>query len=154
MTKIRLLIIPLIIASFSLAIIYFALQLELSPPMIVGESMQARSFPIFLMIINLVLVAILTLQFLMKNPKTVQLEGFVTWGTMLLLVIFYLLTITIDMFVAIPIVMFLLSYLWGEKRIYIAGANAIMTPVIIFFLFDLVLRIRFPRGLLIDWYYG
>ena len=154
MMKIRLFIIPLIIAAFSLAIIYLALQLEISPPMIVGESMQARSFPIFLMFINLILVAILTLQFLIKSPKPVQIEGFITWGTILLLLIFYILTITIDMFIAIPIVMFLMSYLWGEKRIYVAGANAIITPTIIFFLFDLVLKIRFPRGLLIDWYYG
>ena len=54
----RPLIVPGIIAAFSVVIIYLALQLKLSPPMIVGHSMQPRSFPIFLMVINLVLVGI------------------------------------------------------------------------------------------------
>ena len=41
----RPLIVPGIIAAFSVVIIYLALQLKLSPPMIVGHSMQPRSFP-------------------------------------------------------------------------------------------------------------
>ena len=57
----RPLIIPGILAAFSVVIIYLALQLKLSPPMIVGHSMQPRSFPIFLMVINLILIAILSL---------------------------------------------------------------------------------------------
>jgi len=152
--KIRLYTIPLVIASISLIIIFMALQFELSPPMIVGESMQARSFPIFLMIINLVLVTFLAVQFFNSNPEPVPLEGPPTWGTMLLLIIFYLLTISTDMFIGIAVVMFFMSYLWGERRIYLAALTAIITPISIFFLFDLVLRVRFPRGVLIDWYYG
>jgi hypothetical protein len=36
----------------------------------------------------------------------------------------------------------------------VAGTLAVVTPLSVFFLFDSVLKIRFPRGLLIDWYYG
>ena len=43
----------------TIVIIYLSLQLETSPEMIVGDSMQARSFPIFLMVINLILVGVL-----------------------------------------------------------------------------------------------
>ena len=40
-------IVPIFLVLVSLVIIYLALQLDLSPPMIVGDSMQPRSFPYF-----------------------------------------------------------------------------------------------------------
>ena len=57
-------------------VIYLSLQLETSPEMIVGDSMQARSFPIFLMVINLILTAILAFQFTRVYPKEIELESF------------------------------------------------------------------------------
>ena len=55
---VRPLIVPAVIA-VSVAVIAVALQLEESPPMIVGDSLQPRAFPIFLMSINLLLVGFL-----------------------------------------------------------------------------------------------
>ena len=147
-------IIPLVIAIFSLAVIAIALQLDTSPEMIVGDSMQARSFPIFLMILQLILVGILTFQFYKNNPKTVPLEKFHTWGSMLLFLLFYLLTVYTDMFIGIFVVIFLMSILWGEKRLWVAFLTATVTPGLVFLLFDFVLKIRFPRGILMNLYYG
>ena len=70
------------------------------------------------------------------------------------MVLFYGLTISTDMFIAIAVVMFLLSLAWGERRLLVALANAVLTPFFIFLLFDNVLRIRFPRGIIMNWYYG
>ncbi len=56
-------IVPGVITVFSCVVIYLSLQLDLSPPMIVGHSMQPRAFPIFLMVINLILIGLLTYQF-------------------------------------------------------------------------------------------
>ncbi len=152
--NLRLCVIPGLIAAFSAAVIWASLQLELSPPLIVGDSMQPRSFPIFLMVINLVLVVLLTVQLHKERAPKVPLESYPTWGSMGLLVVFYVLTTYVDMFVGIAVVMFLMCLLWGERRILVAGAVALVTPISIFFLFDSVLKIRFPRGVLIDWYYG
>ncbi|MDA9672311.1 tripartite tricarboxylate transporter TctB family protein [Alphaproteobacteria bacterium] len=152
--ELRLVTIPAIIAVFSVIIIGLSLQLDTSPPMIVGDSMQARSFPIFLMILNIMLCVILFLQLVKEKPAPVPLEGRETWGSMVLILLFFALTISTDMFIAIPIVMFLLSYLWGERRFIIIALNSILTPVTLFFLFDKVLRIRFPRGIITNWYYG
>jgi len=88
--KKKLYIIPLFLTLFSFVIIYLSLQLDTSPEMIVGDSMQARSFPIFLMVINLLLVGILSLQFYKTYPKEVELEKFPTWSSMLLFLIFYI----------------------------------------------------------------
>ncbi len=148
------LVIPGIIAAFSLAVIWASLQLDLSPPMIVGDSLQPRVFPILLMVINLVLAALLAVQWRAKSPKKIQREGVQTWGTIALFVVFYPLTVYLDMLIAIAVVMFAMCLLWGERRIYVAGAVALVTPAAIFFLFDMVLRVRFPRGLLTNLYYG
>lgn len=147
-------IVPGIIAAFSVAVIWASLQLDVSPPMIVGESMQPRAFPIFLMIVNLALVAVLIVQIRRAPPKPIPLESFPTWGSIVLLVVFYLLTTYLDMFIGIAVVMFLMCMLWGERRIIVAGATALLTPIVIFLLFDKVLQVRFPRGLLTNWYYG
>ena len=153
--KKKLYIIPLFLTLFSFAVIYLSLQLDTSPEMIVGDSMQARSFPIFLMVINLLLVGILSLQFYKTYPKEIELEKFPTWSSMLLFVIFYIIIlISGDMFVAIPIIMFLMGLTWGQKKIWVSLTNAIVTPLSIFLLFDYVLQVRFPRGWLTNIYYG
>lgn len=147
-------IVPIFLTAVSLVIIYLALQLDLSPPMIVGDSMQPRSFPIFLMVLNLILTGALALQFHRNPPKDQEPILRITWLTMALMVLFYALTVSIDMFVGISVVMFLMSLIWGQRSILIAAANAIITPFLVFLLFDIVLRIRFPRGLITNWYYG
>ena len=153
--KKKLYIIPLFLTLFSFVVIYLSLQLDTSPEMIVGDSMQARSFPIFLMVINLLLVGILSLQFYKTYPKEIELEKFPTWSSMLLFLVFYIIIlISGDMFVAIPIVMFLMGLTWGQKKIWLSLTNAIVTPLSIFLLFDYVLQVRFPRGWLTNIYYG
>lgn len=152
--NIRLYIVPAIISACSCAVIWASLQLELSPAMIVGESMQPRAFPIFLMLVNLALLALLALQIHGNPPPAVELEGFPTWGTMGLFALFYGTTVLTDMFIGIALVMFLMCLMWGERRIHVALATALVPPFLIFLLFDFVLRIRFPRGVLMNAYYG
>ena len=152
--KTRVLIVPAILAAFSLAVIWASLQLDVSPPMIVGESMQPRVFPIFLMIVNLVLIVILAVQWYKTPPKAIELEDFPTWGSMLLMPVFFALTTWLDMFIGIAVVMFLMCLLWGERRLVVATATALLTPLSIFLLFNFVLEVRFPRGILMNWYYG
>ena len=147
-------IIPVILTLFSLSVIAISLQLDTSPEMIVGDSMQARSFPIFLMILKLILVGVLAFQFYKNTPEAVTLEKYHTWGSMFLFLLFYLLTVYTDMFIGIFVVMFLMSILWGEKRIWVSFLTATITPGLIFLLFDYVLKIRFPRGILMNLYYG
>ncbi|MDC1356913.1 tripartite tricarboxylate transporter TctB family protein [Pseudomonadota bacterium] len=150
----KLYITPIFLALFSIAIILISLQLDISPEMIVGDSMQARSFPIFLMAINLILISVLFLQFFKNYPEKIELEIFTTWFSMFLFLLFYFLTITTDMFIGIAVCMFLMGYTWGEKRLWVNLCNAVITPGLIFLLFDSVLKIRFPRGLLTNIYYG
>lgn len=150
----RILIVPGLIVVFSLAVILAAFQLELSPEMIVGDSMQPRVFPIALMAANLAFAVTLFFNYRAEPPKKIKMEGLRTWGSIVLFGVFYLITIYLDMLIAIAVVMFVMCLLWGERRIHIAAVISLLTPASIFLLFDLVLRIRFPRGLITNWYYG
>jgi putative tricarboxylic transport membrane protein len=50
--------------------------------------------------------------------------------------------------------MFAMCVIWGERRWWVAALTALITTGAIFFSFDLILEVRFPRGLFTDWYYG
>jgi hypothetical protein len=48
--------------------------------MIVGHSMQPRAFPIFLMVINLILIGLLTYQFYKNPPASIPLSRSILGG--------------------------------------------------------------------------
>ena len=106
------------------------------------------------MALNILLALVMLWEFARNAPDRIPLESFPTYGAVLLFGLFFILAQYIDMFIGIAAVMFLMCRLWGEKRLAINTILALVTPITIFFLFDLVLKIRFPRGLLTDWYYG
>lgn len=152
--NIRTYAVPAFVGLFSIVIIILALNLDTSPPMIVGDSMQPRVFPIFLMVLNLLLAALLFVQYRKSPPKALESERIATWGTILLMIPFYLLATYVDLFIAIAIVVFAMCLLWGERRWWVALLTALVTPALLFLLFDSVLRIRFPRGLFTNWWYS
>ena len=147
-------ILPISIIILSSVIIGVALNLEEAAQIIVGDGLQPRVFPIFLMTLNIFLALIMIWQFFKSPPKSSIAERFPTIGSILLFGLFYILASYIDLFIGIATVIFLMSRLWGNKQILSNLALAVITPLTIFLLFDLVLKIRFPRGLLTDWYYG
>ena len=152
--RLKYFILPISIIILSSVIIIVALNLEEAAPIIVGDGLQPRVFPIFLMILSIFLALIMIWQFFKSPPKSSIAERFPTIGSILLFGLFYILASYIDLFIGIATVIFLMSRLWGNKRILSNLALAVITPLTIFLLFDLVLKIRFPRGLLTDWYYG
>ena len=147
-------LVPAIIFVFCAIVAYLALQLDTAPPIVIGEAMQPRSFPIFLVGLIAVLNVILIGQLLggARIPHPEQTPQ--TWISMVLMVVFYAITTFADMFLALAVVIFVMSVVWGERRYWLSGLVAILTPTSIFFLFDLVLKIRFPRGILTELYYG
>ena len=76
-----------------------------------------------------------------------------TWFTMALIGVFVGITMTLDMFLALAVTLFCLSITFGQRRYWAAALVAVITPLIIFFAFDLGFGIRFPRGILTELYY-
>ncbi|SRR6056297_2217319 len=147
-------LVPVVIFAFCGAVIYVSTTFEEALPIIVGHSMQPRVFPIFLMLVIALLNLGLIAQILSQPVSRRDWEPYQTWGSGVLLGVFYLLSRYVDMMLALAVVMFALCMLWGERRWWVAALVGVTTTAVIFFSFDLILEVRFPRGLLTDWYYG
>ena len=145
------LLVPGLIFAFCAIVVYVALQLDTAPPIVIGTAMQPRSFPIFLMALIAVLNVVLIWQIISGNPMPEVRQPPATWVSM---GVFYVLTTYVDILIALIVVIFTMCLVWGERRIWRAGLVALATPISVFLLFDLVLKIRFPRGILTNLYYG
>jgi len=119
----------------------------------VGSSMQPRDFPIFLMALIGVLTIVLVVDMIRHGSCERRPLLWQTWVTVALVVVFAVLALTLDMFLGLAVALFGLSLTFGERRIWVAAAVAVLTPAIIFFAFDLGLGVRFPRGVLTELYY-
>lgn len=151
--------VPAFIFLFCAVVTWISTTFERALPIIVGHSMQPRVFPIFLMaviaVLNLVFIAQIRAHRTSNEPYwRHRPEPRQTWWSAVLLGVFYVLTEYVDMMLALVVVMFTLCIVWGERRWWVAALVALGTTGLIFFSFDLVLQVRFPRGLLTDWYYG
>ena len=60
----------------------------------------------------------------------------------------------IDLFLGLGVFAGALAWSWGERRLWGIGLVAIVSPALIFLLFDQVFSIRFPRGVLTSLWYG
>ena len=145
--------VPVVILVFCAVVTWLSLLMDKAPEIMVGHSMQPRTFPIFLMALIVVLTGAMTFQMLRDGPATRKPISWQTWLTGALKILFAVIAITLDMFLALGLVMFAIAYSYGERRIWVALSVAVLTPLIIFFAFDLSLGVRFPRGILTELYY-
>jgi len=137
------------IIAFCLAAIWLSLSFDKMPP-ILKRGIQPSDFP------QMVCVAIIlmTLYMFWRDPVTVvEPMGSKTIGSIVLMFLFVLLT-QVDLFLALALFAVALSIYWGERRVTRIAIVGLVVPVTVFFLFDQVFKIRFPRGLLTNLWYG
>ncbi|MBX2885791.1 MAG: tripartite tricarboxylate transporter TctB family protein [Granulosicoccus sp.] len=142
-------LVALVIIAFCVSAIWLSTSFEKMPP-ILKRGIQPADFP------QMVCCAIilLTLYMLWRDPvKVTEPMGSKTIGSLLLMLLFVALA-QIDLFLALGIFAALLAMYWGERRILSILLVGLAVPVGVFFLFDQVFKIRFPRGLLTNMWYG
>ncbi len=142
-------LIPALIILFCIAAFYISTTFRKMPP-ILKRGIQPSDFPQLL----LVLIVAMTLVMAWFDPIRIRdrLQGTV-WGTLALFALFAALT-AVDLFLALGVFAVCLTALWGERRVKILLLVGLVAPVAIFFLFDQVFEIRFPRGLITNLFYG
>lgn len=142
-------IVPALIVLFCAAAFYLSTTFRKMPP-ILKRGIQPSDFP------QLLLITLVGLTLLMAWFDPVRVKEKIqntVWGTLALFAVFAGLT-ALDLFLALSVFALALTYLWGERRAAVLVGVGILVPVAVFFLFDQVFEIRFPRGLLTNLWYG
>ena len=140
----------IIIISSILLIITFTF--DIVPP-ILNRGIQPATFPkaLLVLIICLTLVVyILSIKFPWKKEKKLPKPFYITLYNFIL---FIIIAKTLDFFLAISVLSFLISYFWGERRIKALLLVSILFPIIVFVVFETILGLRFPPGIITNIYY-
>lgn len=142
-------LVPAVILLFCAAVIWTTTGFDRMPP-ILKRGIQPSDFP------QLVagLIVLLTLLMVVLDPVRVadRVAG-KTWTSLALMAVFALVT-QVDFVLALAVFAVALALIWGERRPVALSLVGVAVPVAVFLLFDLVFRIRFPRGLLTGLWYG
>lgn len=141
--------IPIGILAFCGWAFWLSTQFERVPP-ILKRGIQPSDFP--QLVIGL--IAFLAIWILVHDlsEKPGALSKLVT-ATIGLLIAFALVS-EIDLFLGLSLFAGSLAYLWGEKRIWAIFLVSLLVPMAVFFLFDGVFEVRFPRGIITNFWYG
>ena len=142
-------VVAVVIIAFCVAAIWLSLSFDRMPP-ILKRGIQPADFP------QLVcgFIILLTLFMVWRDPVVItEPLGSKTLGSIGLMAVFVALS-QLDLFIALAAFAAGLAFYWGERRIPYLILVGLVVPIFVFFLFDQVFEIRFPRGLLTNLWYG
>ena len=142
-----------IIVFVSIILLITTFTFDIVPP-ILNRGIQPATFPKALLVLIISLTAIiyyLSIKKPWKVEKKLPKEFFLTLFTFIL---FIIISKTLDFFLAISALSILVSYYWGEKRIFYLLLVSIIFPLIVFIFFETILGLRFPPGIITNIYYN
>ena len=123
-------------------------------PPILNRGIQPATFPkgLLILIISLSLIVyFLSVKEPWQIEKKLPNAFYITLGCF---IIFSFISITLDFFLGISILSALVSFFWGERRIFYLFLVAIIFPIIVFIFFETILGLRFPGGIITNLYYN
>lgn len=141
--------VPCGLIAFCLCAFWLSTQFDRVPPILL-RGMQPEDFP---QLVLYLIMALSVLVMVFDKPIPHAPIGITVWSSMGLFVVFGLVA-QVDLFLGLGVFAGALAWLWGERRAWALLLVAIISPALIFFLFDQVFHIRFPRGLLTTLWYG
>jgi putative tricarboxylic transport membrane protein len=142
-----------IIIFISIILLITTFTFDIVPP-ILNRGIQPATFPKALLVLIISLTAIiycLSIKKPWKVEKKLPKEFFLTLFTFIL---FIIISKTLDFFLAISALSIVVSYYWGEKRIFYLLLVSIIFPLIVFIFFETILGLRFPPGIITNIYYN
>ena len=146
-------IVSFIIILLSSILLYFTFQFDIVPP-ILNRGIQPATFPKALLILIIFLTIItylLSLKNSWKKQKKLPTSFYLTLSSFIL---FILISKFLDFFLGISILSIIVSFFWGEKRILYLLLVGIIFPLFVFIFFEVVLGLRFPAGIITNFYYS
>jgi hypothetical protein len=139
------------IGLFGLWVLYLTTTFHRPPP-ILSPGLLPHVFPQLLVYVLFALAVVMALQASRHPPVRRPPVPWIVPGSAAMVAVFVVLA-EIDLFIGFVAFFLGLSWLWGERRVLPMVIVAVSLPMAIFLLFDQVLVVRFPRGLLTNIYY-
>ena len=146
-------IVSFIIVVISSILLIITFTFDIVPP-ILNRGIQPATFPKALLVLIICLTSIvyfLSLKFPWKKEKKLPKSFYITLYNFIL---FIVISKTLDFFLAISVLSFLVSYFWGERRVIVLLLVSILFPIIVFVFFETILGLRFPPGIITNIYYN
>lgn len=141
-------VVPLGIITFCVWAFWLSTQFERVPP-ILKRGMQPSDFP--QLVLGLIVFLAVWLLFRDRGAAPSRLSR-MAQATMGLLIGFMLIA-EIDLFLGLGLFALALTLLWGERRAWVLLLVGAIAPLAVFFLFDGIFEVRFPRGILTNFWY-
>ena len=141
-----------IIVFVSIILLITTFTFDIVPP-ILNRGIQPATFPkaLLVLIISLtVIIYYLSIKKPWKKEKKLPKEFYITLCSFIL---FVLISKILDFFLAISCLSIIVSYYWGEKRIFHLFLISIIFLLIVFVFFETILGLRFPPGIITNLYY-
>ena len=142
-----------IIITISVILLFTTFTFDTVPP-ILNRGIQPATFPKGLLVLIIFLTLIIYVLSLNNPWKIYKKLSRTFYITLCNIILFVVIAKTLDFFLAISVLSLLVSYFWGEKRIYYLLLVGIIFPTIVFIFFETILGLRFPPGIITNIYYN
>ena len=123
------------------------------PPILV-RGIQPATFPKILLGLIFSLNALLVYFYFKRPKKDHERLGSIFYKTIAIFFIFPIIALKIDLILALMLSSIAIAYFWGEKNLVLILTLSILFPILVFLLFEGVLGLRFPPGILTNIYYN
>ena len=143
----------------SFVLVFFAVNLFLitfnfdKVPPILNRGMQPATFPKILLLIIIFLSCLNWFLALRMPWKRQEVLPKTFYHTLLIMLFFTLICKNIDFFLGLAFFSAAIAWSWGERRIFLILCLSTIFPLLVFLLFEKMLNLRFPGGLITDLYY-
>ncbi len=146
-------IVSFVIIFISSILLFVTFTFDIVPP-ILNRGIQPATFPKALLILIIFLtlfIYYLSINNPWKKEKKLPTSFYITLFSFILFVI---ISKFLDFFLGISVLSILVSYFWGEKRLFYLFIVGIIFPIIVFIFFETILGLRFPSGIITNLYYS
>tara|TARA_B100000945_G_C20132255_1_gene479970 strand:- start:114 stop:623 length:510 start_codon:yes stop_codon:yes gene_type:complete len=146
-------IVCFLIIAISAILLFVTFTFDIVPP-ILNRGIQPATFPKALLVL-IILLSLFVYFLSLKKPWKIEKKLSKTfYVTLFSFILFFFISKTLDFFLGISILSIFVSYHWGERRIVYLLLVSIIFPIIVFIFFETILGLRFPPGIITNFYYN
>ena len=145
-------VVSILIILCSISLLFVTSNFDKVPP-ILNRGIQPATFPKILLFL-IIFLACLNWAIALRDPwKSQKVLPREFYFTLLIILVFSLISKSIDFFLGLAFLSLAIAWGWGERRVIPILFISVVFPTLVFLLFEKMLNLRFPGGLITNLYY-